>query len=123
MPLYLFEYYDDKNERHEFKDFYDVGTDFSAILSPCGCFKAQKIISDQFSMQTGMTASEKKQGTTKQRSEYSKFMRNQKNIRKSTYTPDSREHKSNEIWTGKEGLDGVTQLPIDKKVVKTKDKN
>ena len=44
MPLYLFEYYDDKNERHEFKDFYDVGTDFSAILSPCGCFKAQKII-------------------------------------------------------------------------------
>jgi len=120
MPLYLFEYYDDNGDRHEFKDFYSSDTNFDNIQSPCGNFKAQKIISDQFSMQSGMTASEKKQGTTKQRSEYSKFMRNQKDIRKSTYNPGSREFNSNEIWTGKEGLDGVTQLPIDKKVVRKK---
>ena len=42
-------------------------------------------------------------------------MKDQKNVRKKNYAPDTREAKSNEIWLGKEGLDGITQLPIDKK--------
>ena len=120
MPLYLFEYYDNENIRHEFQDFYSVNEDFNAINSPCGLYKACKIISDCFAMQGGMTATEKNSGTTKQRVEYSKFMKAQKEIRKKNYSPDTREHKSNEIWTGKEGLDGITELPISKKVTKKK---
>ena len=116
MPLYLFEYFDDEGERHEFKDFYNFNHDFTLVKSPCGLYDAQKILSTEMAVQNGMTAAEKNQGTTKQRIEYSKFMREQKLIRKKTYDPNSREHKSNEIWTGNEGKDGVTQIPIDKKV-------
>ena len=43
------------------------------------------------------------------------FVKNQKDVRKQSYDPTTRESKSNELWLGKEGLDGVTSLPIDKK--------
>ena len=43
------------------------------------------------------------------------FMKDQKGVRKKSYDPNSREAKSNEIWTGKEGLDGVTSLPVTRK--------
>jgi len=39
----------------------------------------------------------------------------QKTVRKNSYDPNSRESKSNEYWTGKEGLDGITSLPVNKK--------
>jgi hypothetical protein len=40
-------------------------------------------------------------------------MKGQREVRKKTYGADTREGQSNELWTGKEGLDGVTSLPID----------
>jgi hypothetical protein len=45
----------------------------------------------------------------------SEFVKDQKNVRKNSYDPNSREAKSNEYWTGKEGLDGITSLPVNKK--------
>ena len=42
-------------------------------------------------------------------------MKDQKSVRKKSYDPNSREAQTNEIWTGKEGLDGITQLPVQKK--------
>jgi hypothetical protein len=42
------------------------------------------------------------------------FMKDQKSLRKKSYSADTREAKSNEIWTGKEGLDGITSLPVNK---------
>ena len=43
------------------------------------------------------------------------FMKDQKSVRKKSYDPNSREAQTNEIWTGKEGLDGITQIPVQKK--------
>lgn len=43
------------------------------------------------------------------------LLKEQKNVRKQSYDPNSRESRSNEFWTGKEGLDGITSLPVDKK--------
>ena len=43
------------------------------------------------------------------------FVKDQKTVRKNSYDPNSRESKSNEYWTGKEGLDGITSLPVNKK--------
>ena len=45
----------------------------------------------------------------------SEFVKDQTELRKKSYDPNSREAKSNEIWTGKEGLDGVTSLPVTRK--------
>jgi hypothetical protein len=45
----------------------------------------------------------------------SEFVKDQRDVRKSSYSPDSRESKSNELWTGKEGLDGITTLPVQRK--------
>jgi hypothetical protein len=62
-----------------------------------------------------LTAKEKQFGTTTKRKEMADFMKDQKGVRKKSYDPNSREAKSNEIWTGKEGLDGVTSLPVRRK--------
>jgi hypothetical protein len=45
----------------------------------------------------------------------SEFVKDQTELRKKSYDPNSREAKTNEYWTGKEGLDGITSLPVDKK--------
>ena len=56
-----------------------------------------------------------KNETTNKRKQMADFMKDQKNVRKQSYAADTREAKSNEIWTGKEGLDGITQLPTSRK--------
>ena len=66
-------------------------------------------------VQEGLTANEKKFGTTNKRKQMADFMKDQKQVRKQSYASDTREAKSNEIWTGKEGLDGITQLPTSRK--------
>ena len=83
------------------------------IPCPCGTGIAKRKF-NSFSIQNGLTANEKKFGTTNKRKEMAEFTKSQKEIRKQSYSPDSREAKSNELWTGKEGLDGITSLPIDK---------
>ncbi len=83
------------------------------IPCPCGNGLAKRLF-NTFSVQSGLTANEKKFGTTTKRKEMAEFTKNQKEVRKQSYAPDSREARSNEIWTGKEGLDGITSLPIDK---------
>lgn len=85
------------------------------ILCPCGSGNNCKRKFSTVSVKNGMTAKEKQFGTTENRRNMADFMKDQKNIRKKSYAPDSRESKSNEIWVGKEGLDGITQLPTDKK--------
>jgi hypothetical protein len=85
---------------------------------PCPCGKTEAVatrIFSSFSVQSGLTANEKKFGTTNKRKEMADFVKNQKDVRKQSYDPTTRESKSNELWLGKEGLDGVTSLPIDKK--------
>jgi len=61
----------------------------------------------------GLTANEKK--SAQQTREMAEFMKDQKSVRKKSYDPSSREAQTNEIWTGKEGLDGITELPVQKK--------
>ena len=82
---------------------------------PCPCGKGiAKRKFNGFFINHGLTANEKKSGTNPKRKEMADYVKEQKNIRKQSYAPDSREAKTNELWTGKEGLDGITSLPIDK---------
>lgn len=83
------------------------------IPCPCGIGVAKRKFNN-FSVQQGLTANEKKFGSTTKRKQMADFTKDQKELRKKSYSPDSREAKSNEFWTGKEGLDGITSLPIDK---------
>lgn len=83
------------------------------IPCPCGNGMAKRKFND-FSVNHGLTANEKKSGTNTKRKQMSEFVKEQRNVRKNSYSPDTREAKTNELWTGKEGLDGITNLPIDK---------
>jgi hypothetical protein len=86
------------------------------INCPCGTNNCvAKRVFNSFVVQNGLTANEKKFGTTSTRKEMSEFVKDQRDVRKSSYSPDSRESKSNELWTGKEGLDGITTLPVQRK--------
>jgi hypothetical protein len=111
MPVYVFEYYDEKGERHIFEEMFPVSSDFEQVTSPCGKFKAHKIPA-VFNNTMGMTAAQKRHGTTKNRIEMGKFMQEQRDVRKKNYAPGTREHDSNEMWTGVEGKDGITQMPV-----------
>ena len=84
------------------------------IPCPCGNGIAKRVF-NSFSLQDGLTAKEKQFGTTSKRKQMSEFVKDQTELRKKSYDPNSREAKTNEYWTGKEGLDGITSLPVDKK--------
>jgi predicted nucleic acid-binding Zn ribbon protein len=84
------------------------------IPCPCGNGEAKRVF-NSFSVQDGLTAKEKQFGTTTKRKQMAEFVKDQKDLRKKSYDPNSREAKTNEYWTGKEGLDGITSLPISKK--------
>lgn len=83
------------------------------IQCPCGRGIARRKFSS-ISVQNGLTAKEKQFGTTSNRKNMADFMKDQRENRKKSYNPETREAKSNEIWLGKEGMDGITQLPISK---------
>lgn len=90
-------------------------SDYKEVI-PCPCGKGTaKRVFNSFSVQEGLTAKEKQFGTTLKRKQMSDFVKEQKNVRKQSYDPSSRESQSNELWTGKEGLDGITSLPIERK--------
>lgn len=85
------------------------------IPCPCGSGNLAKRKFTAFSVTNGLTANEKKTGTTNNRKNMGEFMKDQRELRKKSYDPTTREAKSNEIWLGKEGLDGITSLPTDRK--------
>lgn len=85
----------------------------SEIPCPCGNGTAIRKFND-VSVSHGLTANEKKFGSNIKRKEMAEFVKDQRDVRKKSYDPNSREAKTNELWTGKEGLDGITSLPIDK---------
>jgi hypothetical protein len=74
MPLYEFEYSDDDGITHVFEDFYPMSQDFTAVMSPCGKYKTRKLLPSNINITEGMTANQKKSGTTKKRIEMGKFM-------------------------------------------------
>ena len=85
------------------------------IPCPCGTENGLAVrVFTTFAVQEGRTANEIKFGTTNKRKQMADFMKDQKQVRKKSYAADTREAQSNEIWTGKEGLDGITSLPINK---------
>ena len=86
----------------------------SEIPCPCGDGIAKRQFND-VNVAEGLTANEKKFGSTQNRKNMAEFVKDQRDVRKQSYDPESREAKTNEIWTGKEGLDGITSLPISRK--------
>jgi len=102
---------------NEEQKFYTVSMSLkdykSEIACPCGKENAMaKRVFNVPAVHHGMTANEKIAGTKKERVEYGKFMKDQREIRKKEYGPETREGVTNELWTGNEGLDGVTKMPI-----------
>ena len=87
------------------------------IPCPCGKGLAARRFTD-VSVVQGLTANEKKFGSNKNRKDMAEYVKDQRDVRKSSYDPNSREANTNELWTGKEGLDGITSLPVNKKVKK-----
>lgn len=79
---------------------------------------AKRVFDTSTSIQHGLTANEKRIGTTKKRKEMGEFMKDQREVRKKTYGSNTREGQSNELWTGREGVDGVTTLPVSPSSVK-----
>jgi hypothetical protein len=86
------------------------------IPCPCGNGVAKRKFT-HVNVLHGLTANEKKFGSNKNRKDMAEFVKDQRDVRKKSYDPGSREAFTNEIWTGKEGLDGITSLPVNKKEV------
>ena len=90
-------------------------SDYKAeIPCPCGNGTAKRVF-NSVNVQEVLSAKEKQFGTTSKRKQMADFVKEQKNVRKKSYDPSSRESQSNELWTGKEGLDGITSLPVERK--------
>lgn len=81
------------------------------VPCPCGKGTAKRVF-NTVAVREGLTANEKRIGTTPKRKEMAEFMKDQRTARKKAYGSDTREGQSNELWTGNEGRDGVTQLPV-----------
>lgn len=113
MPLYEYAC-DCEGERRVFSVRLSLSEYKEELPCPCGNGMAKRVFSATPTRQ-GMSAFEKRIGTTSARKEMGDYMKDQREIRKKTYGSDTREGKSNEIWTGKEGLDGVTSMPITRK--------
>lgn len=113
MPLYRFHYINENGEDFTFEELFSINEDISNIMSPCGKYKASLIIGP-FSSSEGLTARQKHAGTTKSRVDTAKYMKEKRDIRKKNYAPGTRQHDSNEIWTGTETSDGLIDVPIDK---------
>jgi hypothetical protein len=108
MPLYEFKYVDDAGEAHYFEEWVsadDAGA-LAAMRSPCGNYEASRVFSAP-PMRQGMTAAQKKAGTTKKRVEFADYAKEQRSQRKKESDPGSRARESNEFWVGNENFKGV----------------
>lgn len=77
----------------------------------CPCGKGtMKRIYDSFATKEGRTLNQKKQGASERRIESSKWMKDEKDKRKKSAPPGSREHDSNEFWLGNEFKTGDKKL-------------
>lgn len=113
MPLYEYAC-ECSGERRVFSVRLSLSDYQDEVPCPCGSGMGKRVYSSP-PVHKGMTAFEKKIGTTSTRREMADYMKDQREVRKKAYGSDTREGKSNEIWTGKEGLDGITSMPITRK--------
>ena len=109
MPLYKFKTCENCNFQ-EITISLNYSNYTPEIDCPCGKGKAKRIFLS-FSNANGMTAKQKELGVKSSRVDAGNYMKEQRDIRKKEYPPESREANTNELWTGKEGLDGITRIP------------
>lgn len=120
MPIYLFEYIDGEGQTHKFEQLCGVNDDFDSIMSPCGNYKAVKIIAP-FNISSGVdtpTAFERSCGTTKRRKEFTSHVKQLRDDRKKNSEPGTRAHDSDELWIGNETIEN--KKPQVSKVVEKK---
>lgn len=72
----------------------------------CGSKNTKRLISS-VGFVMGMTAAQRSSGTTSKRLDMANYMRDQRDKRKRQYAPGTKQHDSNELWTGNEIKDGV----------------
>lgn len=113
MPTYEYAYEDRDAIEHRFTASMTVSEYKAEIPSPCGEYTARRVFTP-VATHLGMTAAEKTLGTTKSRKEYGNWAKDMRAKRKAQHAPGTREHDSNEIWTGGEDLKGI--LPEDRMV-------
>lgn len=76
-----------------------------ATCPECNQITQSKVFS--FSVQYGLTREDKEFGTSKGRLDYAKHIRNEREKRKKTAKPGTKDYDSNELWTGTETERGV----------------
>ena len=115
MPLYDFKC-SACSEKHSEEYIFTLSMPMSADRSTVSCDACGNSapVTRVFSVPSfcnGLTAAEKSAGTTKQRFESGKFMRNEREKRKRAYGPNTREGQSNELWAGPlpEGMKNPTK--------------
>jgi hypothetical protein len=113
MPLYEFAYQDENGDEQRFETFMNASDYKAEIPSPCGQFIAKRVFTS-VPTHFGLSAAEKAVGVTNRRKEFGKWGKDMREKRQREHAPGTREHDSNEIWTGGENLKGI--LPEDKMV-------
>jgi hypothetical protein len=119
MPLYEFKYEDSEGETHYFDDFmsYDAlkkTEEEGTLLSPCGNYRAERVMSIPHLGAEGPTRAEKEafvpgKKTLSERRDLASHVRNMRDERKRNADPNDKLASSNALWTGKEDLSGVVR--------------
>lgn len=114
MPIYDFKCLkcsDEKNENISFaitKPVAEMPTE--AECPECKSISKSRLYTP-FAVHYGMTRVEKQAGTTKQRFDNGKRMRDERDKRKKQAEPGTKDAISNEFWTGTEVERGVIDTP------------
>lgn len=108
MPLYKFKCCEECSQT-EFTLLLTIDNYTSEVQCPCKKGIAKRVFSS-FAHKDGFTKQQKEAGVKENRIEATAYTKHQRELRKKEYPPGSREAVSNELWTGKEGLDGITNI-------------
>jgi putative FmdB family regulatory protein len=114
MPIYQFKC--SKCKKNNNKDcIFEIQQSMSEYSGKAECPECGKLskkrIFNTFAIHQGLNACEKIAGTTKQRFETGKHMKNERDKRKKNAEPGTKDAISNEYWTGTEGDRGVISKP------------
>lgn len=116
MPIYEYEFTHPDGSAERFETIRPFATRDEPTPAPSGLGFGKRVPSLPAAQVTGMTAAEKKLGTTSSRREWGKYMRDARDKRKQNYSPSTREGFSNELWVGNEVRDSVIAAPTQKQM-------
>jgi hypothetical protein len=116
MPIYEYEFTHEDGAIERFELMRSISARDEPAPAPSGAGFGKRIPSLPGAVIEGLTAAEKRVGTTNNRREWGKYMKDNREKRKKNYSPTTREGSSNELWVGNEVKDGVIAAPTEKQL-------